>query len=158
MVKRKEYRDIMNAASNITNHYLANKQFNYDTNGNVKTFEEGFMVALKGGFFLPTEDVRYSILLKIVKQLLLIINDMGGNDNYVIGFWENEGKTYIDISINMDSFPAAFALAKMQDQIAIYSIQLNKEFIISEVSKKKHDWNILAREYLDLVKSIKASL
>jgi hypothetical protein len=93
------------------------------------------MVALKGGFILKGDKIIDKDAIYNAVKYLLEVNIALGN-NYVIGFWVDDSKLYIDLSINVSLSDLAFNLASMQDQIAYYDIKRNKSVYLADYRGK----------------------
>ena len=51
-------------------------------------------------------------------------------NKYVLGLWENQGKLYIDVSINYQDLETAKSFGKANEQLAIWDLKNNKEIKI----------------------------
>lgn len=93
---------------------LENGIYNLDATLNEVNFTTGYMVSLK--------DTDYSL----VEKLEFIAKNKG----FVLGLWENEGRVFVDISMNVSDLRDALALGKFNNQLAIYDIVNDKSIYL----------------------------
>lgn len=117
----KEVKNIGLGVSIAMQLYDNPKLNNFDYKGNPANITEGYMVAFKGGLIVDKNDPKYETKLRQAIVQLLDLNVHLHNIGY-IGFWENEGKMYIDLSVNILSVNMALTFGKQQDQIAIWDV------------------------------------
>lgn len=107
---------------------------NFDINGVPTILTEGYMVAFKGGVVLNKVKEYNNYDMTKVKEAILKLLDINVHLGYIgyIGFWENEDKLYIDLSVNILLIGGALTFGHMQDQIAIYDLKNHKEIKIND--------------------------
>jgi hypothetical protein len=107
---------------------------NFDLNGHPTNITEGYMVAFRGGAVLNKVKSYNNYDMDQVKQAILKLLDINVHLGYIgyIGFWENEDKLYIDLSVNMFLINPALTFGHMQEQIAIYDIKNQKSVIVAD--------------------------
>ena len=96
------------------------------SNGEVANLSTGYMVS-----YLRYEKIVNGIKfieLKSVKRYLKIAKQL----NAYVGFWFNDGKVYIDISINAVYKEDALAFAKHEKQKAIFDVSRNETIYLDK--------------------------
>jgi hypothetical protein len=116
----------------IARQYFDNPKLNnFDYKGIPASITEGYMVAFKGGVIVDKTDEKYDLKVRQAICELLDLNTHLHNIGY-IGFWENEGKLYIDLSVNILSVLMALTFGKQQDQIAIWDVLRSNSVVIAD--------------------------
>lgn len=103
--------------------------FNFDTEGNVVDFINGFMV---GGYHkclkIPRNYKKVEDLIDAVEEMLTILEDFRTiSKKFVLGAWVKDGFIYLDISANINDEDKARYIGTRQSQKAIYDIVKGKE-------------------------------
>lgn len=80
---------------------------------------KGFMCSIKDLLIIDKKDFNIKLLKYLVKDNFSLLKS---NENY-LGTWEDNGKIYIDISINFTSKEKALQVAKSNNQLAIFDLQ-----------------------------------
>lgn len=101
--------------------------FNFDTEGNVVNFTEGYMV---GGFHkclkIPRNYKKVEEVIDAVEEMLKILKDFRTiSKKFVLGAWVKDGFIYLDISKNIKDRMTALHTGTRQSQKAIYDIKNN---------------------------------
>lgn len=114
----------INIASKIIFSYKKDKLNNYNHKGDSITFKDGYMVSLYGGYIIDITDAEFDNKVFNAILTLLDFNLALKNVGY-IGFWESNGKLYIDLSINIPAITTAESFALSQKQLAFYDCKKN---------------------------------
>lgn len=103
--------------------------YNVDYNGGsslnnkMKPPTSGYMVSIKAFEIVKDGDKQLTNneFYHLWRQIDLI-------DNRYIGAWHNEknGKTYYDVSVNIEDFGTAMLFADNQEQLAIYDVKAQR--------------------------------
>jgi hypothetical protein len=117
----KEVKNVGVGVSIAMQYYDNPKLNNFDYKGKPANITEGYMVSFKGGLIVDKNDPKYETKLRQAIVQLLDLNVHLHNIGY-IGFWENEGKMYVDLSVNILSVNMALTFGKLQDQVAIWDV------------------------------------
>jgi hypothetical protein len=104
--------------------------FNFDTEGNVVNFTEGYMV---GGFHkclkISRNYVKVEEVIDAVEEMLTLLESFRKHSsfpkNFVLGAWVKDGFIYLDISKNIRDKMTALHTGTRQSQKAIYDIKNN---------------------------------
>ncbi len=107
----------------LKNYIIENDGATIAPDGTIQSLKSGFMVSLSG-FEKIYNDIKF-IDLKMVKSYLKIAK----KKNAFVGFWVNNNKIYIDLSINVNEKEEALKIAKKNNQIAIFDCLNLKEII-----------------------------
>jgi hypothetical protein len=95
--------------------------FNFDINGNKVEFNSGYMV---GGYHKCLKFEKSNTLglsVGITKMLFILRKDF--DNEHVLGWWENNGCIYLDISKCIKDFEKAKEIGFNHNQVAIYDIK-----------------------------------
>ena len=91
----------------------------------VVNVSKGYLVSVPSKFAkVLTIDTDYATMLKAMQDMSTEIN-VDGLGAYV-GLWVDEGKLYIDLSINFNDRQVALNIAREFKQKAIYDVALDK--------------------------------
>lgn len=134
MLISKEIDNIMIADKIAKQFHNDPKLNNFDMNGVPTILTEGYMVAFKGGVILNKVKEYNNYNMDKVKQAILKLLDINVHLGYIgyIGFWENDDKLYIDLSVNILLVGAALTFGYMQEQIAIYDLKNHTEIKVAD--------------------------
>jgi hypothetical protein len=87
--------------------------------------DSGYLVSIPSQYAkVLTINDDYDTMIKAVKDMTNEIN-VDGCGAYV-GLWVNEGKLYVDLSVNFASLDTTLAVAKEFNQKAIWDVVLDK--------------------------------
>jgi hypothetical protein len=120
----------LNLSMDILEQFLEGKN-NFNYQGKPVEYNGGYMVALGGYETIITRNLKRPhtttahILNDISEKIDILkrINETEKNINMVIGFWEDDGKIYIDISRNIDDLEQAKKYGAHHEQKAIFDIK-----------------------------------
>jgi hypothetical protein len=96
----------------------------------VVSVNTGYLVSIPSKYTkVLTIDTDYATMLKAMQDMSSEIN-VDGSGAYV-GLWVNDGKLYIDLSINFNDLQVALNIAREFKQIAIWDAVNGKEIKIN---------------------------
>lgn len=93
---------------------IENEGLTLTSEGEIASLKNGFMVSLYG-YEKVIKDIKYLELAQ-VKSYLKKAKKL----NAFVGFWIDEGKIYLDISVNVGDKKEALRIAKENKQLAIF--------------------------------------
>lgn len=91
----------------------------------------GYMVAISGHERIienvtNEKQLQYLIADYLKDKAIILVSGITDNNKF-IGTWINEGKLYLDVSVNIADKDAAIALAKSSNQLAIWDCENQTE-------------------------------
>lgn len=106
----------------MTNKKETLKQIINNGGGNLKAWQpvnysSGYMVAIEDGTIIDIKDID---------SIINYIDSVNGS----CGLWVNDGKLYIDISINIESLDEALKIAIEKNELAIFDCKELKDITI----------------------------
>lgn len=110
---------------------MINKGASYNVVTGELNPKSGYMVAIAGherviDNVTSEKQLQYLIADYLGDKAIILTSGITGDDKFV-GTWVNDGKLYLDVSVNIADKDTAIALAKSSNQLAIWDCKNQTE-------------------------------
>ena len=98
----------------LKNYIIENDGLTLSSDGEIANLKTGYMVSLSG-YEKVIKDIKFLELAQVKSYL-----KKAKRLNAFVGFWVDDGKIYLDLSINISNKKEALKIAKNNKQLAIF--------------------------------------
>lgn len=99
---------------------LRNGGATLDKNGRAADIRGGYMVSRKGGYIIPLD--RFNKISRAITKTMAALRPFE-----FCGLWVNDGRVFIDISVNIKQLAHAQRFGAVNEQLKIWDVKNGRE-------------------------------